>query len=514
MGKFNNRILIDAEHAINLVPSLSPRTSDLKKMLEEKQLSGRVMFGHHDTLAYGRSGGGWQGQSPIHPAPVLDPSNEKSDIYEATGFYPKIFSWDIASDDPKILFNQNLINKIDINDLGEWIKKVDASGGINTICWHCHNPYLCENPDLSKDKRSPRYLKAEEKNITGQFPKAISKILDEEIVPSTGKINTVRETFLSWVDDLCRFFKSLKDDTGKLIPIIFRPFHELPKDGEFFWWHNDKDNFSKLWFELYKRIRLENEVNNVLFCFSINDFFLANSWKDDLNNEVEFNNFAIKFPKSEYYDIIGYDCYQRLYLESQFANRKVTNASKYFTKKPENFFDITKGKVKIYKYDKNGVDNNIYGDYNSGIGKGTDYGFLNRQKKLNSLYLMKFAYKNKKIVALTEIGADYMNFDEKWYSKILGEILATTYNLSNGSKVNFAYTTLWRNPNPLPTSLNPTGDDSEYYAPFNPSSSDIKNGDYTLEYNVNFSELFNKKNSNIVDPLKPNNEFLLEFLNR
>jgi hypothetical protein len=42
------------------------------------------------------------------------------------------------------------------------------------------------------------------------------------------------ELYKSWLDKVAAFFLNLKGRNGELIPIIFRPFHEL--NGNWFWW--------------------------------------------------------------------------------------------------------------------------------------------------------------------------------------------------------------------------------------------------------------------------------------
>ena len=518
---FKNRILMDDDKIQELAPALSPETEQLKSKLQAQQTSGRVMFGHHDTLAYGRSflpdptptdpthnKAGWQktNTASTSPTTILSYPTDDCDIYRVINKYPKMFSWDIALDDPNIVGGNNiLINGIKRNELAILIQRVHASGGINTICWHCHNPKKVNN----------KFLKVNERQADDSFPNAVSEILDPPINPTTNLPDTTtKDIFLNWVDEVALFIKSLVDANNKPIPVIFRPLHEVTKDNPFFWWHmaTNGELYRKLWNLVYDRIRNTNSVTNALFCFSINDYFLLNGWEDKGESGKGSNSIANKIIQSipDNYDIIGYDAYQRFYLESQFVGHNVIKSNDYFTQYPERYYDPTQKNIKIDKYtksqNKGSVDNNEYGSYNFGNGVGIHYGFLKRQTMLNAKYIMQLAHEKGKIVALTEIGADCINFQSDWFENVLGEILATTYNFGT-DKINFAYTTLWRNPNPIK-------DQSEYYAPFMPCTEDINNGDYTNAYNTSFINLFNRKNSNTPDPTKPNIEYLLELLDR
>ena len=496
------RIRNSKNMTVKLPSALTKETIDLKTKLQNQQTSGRVMFGHHDSLAYGRSNGGWRNSSPGSPTSILNPASDQSDISNVVNYYPKIFSWDLALDNPNINTppsKDTLINNINRNDLATLIQRVHKSGGINTICWHCHNP----------KKENGKYLKADEKLDNGNFPDAISEILAKGT-------NQTKTDFLKWLNDVADFIAKLKDSAGKRIPIIFRPLHEVTKNAPFFWWHlSSRDNYKALWNLIYNTIRAK--ADNVLFCFCLNDFFLINGWQDKGDNTHLKNGFWEDISKSipNNFEILAYDAYQRFYLESQFSCSNFINANKYFTKYPERYYDPTKESVKIDKYtkpqNKPSVDNNIYGKYNfdEGVKYATyeHFGFLKRQTELNVKYIMKLADDRNKIVALTEIGADYLYFQSNWFTQVLLPILQKTYPDKNNKPMNFAYTTLWRNPNPK------DGDLGEYYAPFLPSNLDnIINKNYTTAYNTDFESLFNFQK---IDP-NDNKKMihLLEFLGR
>ena len=68
---------------------------------------------------------------------------------------------------------------------------------------------------------------------------------------------------------VAEFSSSLRDDDGKLIPFIFRPFHEF--DGEWFWWgaaYNEPEEFKDLWRFTVHYLRDILNVHNMLYAFS------------------------------------------------------------------------------------------------------------------------------------------------------------------------------------------------------------------------------------------------------
>lgn len=479
---FNNRILMDDNVASNL-PERSKELQNLYEILEKQQTSGRVMFGHHDTLAYGRSNGGWRGGNLTASTPKLsvtakDSNNkfiDESDILYAICKYPKIFSWDIRREDPSTADNSLLINNVHKSILVDWIKKVHRSEGINTICWHCHNPRsLGDVNDCSQN--------------------AVEAILDP-----TKDGSVTLDRFYKWVDELCDFFNSLVDDNGNKIPLIFRPFHEQTSYEPFFWWHYYEQYFhpklgrniyintkyNELWKKLLDRMKnnpvSSRNVTNTLFCFSINDFFLQNDYKDDGTGIITKLKDEL-FPNVSDYDIISFDAYQRFWRLEQITgtNNNHPVANGYFSR-PYNSSRLNNPPTHPGDTD---------GHHHFGLGDAQGFGFLGRQK-INAKYIMQFAKENNKIVALTEIGADYINFENNWFTNTMGQILATTIDAGNSKKMNFAYTTLWRNPCPktLPDPVNNVSippDPGEYYAPFLPDSPSL---DYSDSYNQDFSKV-------------------------
>ena len=118
---------------------------------------------------------------------------------------------------------------------------------------------------------------------------------------------------------------SLKGDDGKVVPIIFRPYHEF--DGGWFWWgapHCTKEEFVSLWKFTVSYLRDSLEVHNFLYAFSPDNRF---------NSEEQFLE---RYPGDEWVDMVGMDNYSdmgRDRYDLETASRKLKIVSDYAIKK-------------------------------------------------------------------------------------------------------------------------------------------------------------------------------------
>ncbi|MBC8034866.1 MAG: beta-mannosidase [Chitinophagaceae bacterium] len=226
-----------------------------------KQLSKtKIMFGHQDAT---KRGVGWANEEskPYQP--------ERSDVKEVSGAYPSVYGWDfnfIAGNATGAWFNYE--NKVS-HDL-----TVDAynRGGINTYCWHYDNPV--SNGSFYWDE-SP--------------VEAVSKILPG------GTHNDVFKRDLKKIAD---FSKTLIGADGKLVPVIFRPFHEF--DGNWFWWgqsHCTAEEYKKLYQFTVSYLRDTLQVHNFLYAWSPDKNF---------NSQAQY---LLRYPGDTYVDLVGMDNY-------------------------------------------------------------------------------------------------------------------------------------------------------------------------------------------------------------
>ncbi len=99
------------------------------------------------------------------------------------------------------------------------------------------------------------------------------------------------------LDLIADFLKSLKDSSGELIPVIFRPFHEM--EGGWFWWGSDsgtEQEYNELWRFTVEYLRDKKGVNNFIYAFSPSYGTVADSYE-------------LRNPGVDYFDIAGVDIY-------------------------------------------------------------------------------------------------------------------------------------------------------------------------------------------------------------
>ena len=213
------------------------------------------MFGHHDDLWYGRY---WYNE----------PGN--SDTKAVCGDFPGVFSVDFgAIMDNRYESEENKIRRrviIEAYDRGEVI----------TACCHLNNPLTGgDSWDNSKSN-------------------VVRSILTEG--------DATRTKYLQWLDRCADFANNLKGRDGKLIPIIFRPYHEHTQTWS--WWGSQcttEDEFIRFWKFTVEYLRDTKGVRNFIYAISPQmDSDYGNSVRDRL---------TYRWPGDDYVDFLGMDCY-------------------------------------------------------------------------------------------------------------------------------------------------------------------------------------------------------------
>ncbi len=243
-----NKTISQRDLNIKLVDSLATQKtillfSNLKKLSNKK-----IIFGHHESTAYGIE---WSGDK------------NRSDVKDVVKDYPGVYGWDFNT----IFWHDNVnLEKFPVN---KYVAEAFEREGINIFCWHADNPVSLQS-----------------------FYDTTRAI--EKIIPGGGYYLR----YLSWLDRIADFVSSLKDSSGQLIPIIFRPFHEF--DGSWFWWgkrHCTREEFIELWKTTVSYLRDKKNVRNILYAFSPDRNFYSEE------------NFLDSYPGDEFVDIIGTDIY-------------------------------------------------------------------------------------------------------------------------------------------------------------------------------------------------------------
>lgn len=211
----------------------------------------KILVGHQDALAYGI---GWKDD------------DFRSDINDVCGDYPAIFGWDLGH-----IGDSTNIDDVSFEKMKLWALKAYAKGGINTYGWHARN-FL---NDSSSWNVAPCV---------------------HAILPNGEK----HEAYLVKLNLVADFFADLKNENGELIPVLFRPFHEM--NGGWFWWGKNScttDEYKALWKFTVDYLRNVRQLHNIIYVYSTDAFASA-------------EEYMAYYPGDEYVDLLGYDDYKGL----------------------------------------------------------------------------------------------------------------------------------------------------------------------------------------------------------
>lgn len=238
------------------------RPSDPDATTETKTLYGRlfdiarqgIMFGHQDATLYGV---GWYGDV------------ERSDVKCVCGDYPAVYGWELGGLELGCTYS---IDSVSFEQLRAHILAAYARNGINTVSWHLHNPETGEDS----------WAEASDTAVAS-------------ILPGGAR----HAEFLLWLDRVGAFFNSLKDEQGKTVPILFRPFHE--HTGSWFWWgkeHCSPKQYVEMWRFTVAYLREHCQVHNLLYAYSPDVV-------------ADMNEYLERYPGDEWVDLLGLDAYDR-----------------------------------------------------------------------------------------------------------------------------------------------------------------------------------------------------------
>lgn len=245
----------------SLFTGLHAQTADKNATAETKNLyenllkltGNSVLFGHQDDMAYGV---GWKYEEG------------RSDVKGLAGEYPAVFGWDIARLERK---EKNNLDGVPFDKMKAYIRSVYDMGAVNTLSWHMDNP------------------------LNGQTAwDTTSVITVKEMLPG----GQVHQKYCDWLDGFAAFNNTLKGSDGKLIPILFRPFHE--HSGSWFWWGKKEcspEEYKSLWRFTVNYLKEVKQLHNLLYVFNPSDF----------TTEAEYLE---RYPGNEYVDVLSFDSYQ------------------------------------------------------------------------------------------------------------------------------------------------------------------------------------------------------------
>ena len=112
--------------------------------------------------------------------------------------------------------------------------------------------------------------------------------------------SATNRTFKEWLDRLADIAHNLRGSDGKLIPVIFRPFHEHTQTWS--WWGascTTTEEFINLWKFTVKYLRDTKGVHNFIYAIS-----------PQMDSAKTVDDFYFRWPGDEWVDFVGMDCYQ------------------------------------------------------------------------------------------------------------------------------------------------------------------------------------------------------------
>jgi len=248
-------ILASSASAINTVDGKSTHeTKALFANLKEIQES-KILVGQHDATMYGHT---WSGDE------------NRSDMKDVCGSHPALIGFDFAL----ITNKPSAMTKNRSELLLRRMIETYNRGGVVTMCWHTDNPLNGETAWVDTTK-------------------AVVNTVKELLLG--GKANEVYKNKLKQIAEMA---KMTKGADGKLVPIIFRPFHEM--EGGWFWWgrpYRTSEEFKSLWRFTVEYLRDSLEVHNFLYAFSTDCKFKTRE------------DYLIDYPGDNYVDVLGMDDY-------------------------------------------------------------------------------------------------------------------------------------------------------------------------------------------------------------
>lgn len=220
----------------------------------KKLAASHTLFGHQHATEYGH---GWSGDA------------DRSDVKSVTGSHPAVIGVDLSGFTGQ---SPEAIQKAKDNVRKNVTDTYDR-GGVTTVAWHFPNPvskggfYWVDSVSLP----AVRYI----------IPGGEAHEQYKEILRGIGE----------WAN-------SVKGADGKVVPMIFRPFHEF--DGSWFWWgkkHCTREEFISLWRFTVSYLRDSLHVHNFIYAFSPDNRF---------RTEAEFLD---RYPGDAWVDLVGMDNY-------------------------------------------------------------------------------------------------------------------------------------------------------------------------------------------------------------
>ena len=241
------------------------RTETLLTNLKQLGDSSVYLFGHHDDTVYGI---GWEADygndSTIH---------QRSDVKSVCNDYPALLSFDLGHIETGSSAN---LDGVPFSRIRQEIIAHYDKGGMITLSWHLDNPLSGGTSWVADSLKS----------------------VESKTVAAVLKDGEKHELFLSWLDKVADFLKTLETPYGVKVPVVFRPWHE--HTGSWFWWgqeHCTAEQYKALWQMTVERLK-EKGVVNALYAYS-----------PGTEPDGDENKYLERYPGDDIIDLLGLDCY-------------------------------------------------------------------------------------------------------------------------------------------------------------------------------------------------------------
>ncbi|HCY42776.1 MAG TPA: hypothetical protein DHV48_15740 [Prolixibacteraceae bacterium] len=214
-------------------------------------------------------------------------------VVSCTGETPAIWGQDMNSW-YRSRTDQNWINTWNSNIQG--FKNAHKRGQILQVNWHWQMPSSKVNGVYARD--------AWGKDVNGNSQMMTTQQWSDIVTPGTALYDAMIED----VDyHVINFLKKIVDTSGKPIPVIFRPLHEI--DGGWFWWTcpSDPAKTAKLFKILQERIINYHQCHNLIWVYNPGVICNGGSWPPYQTSELARRKAF--YPGDAFCDITGIDLY-------------------------------------------------------------------------------------------------------------------------------------------------------------------------------------------------------------
>jgi len=234
-------------------PDATENTRELLRLLYDMTKRKSIMFGQQNAGHIGISIDRFDGTD--------------SDVKRVCGKHPAVIGIDTLSFTG---FEGTLVQAIEVT------KQLHRENVIVTLSMHAPNFVLCDD------------------SFSGYSPDRAEPPVVGEIMPG-GRCHA---KYLRYLDLIADYARSVTDDSGESIPVIFRPFHE--NNGGWFWWgakHCTAYEYKELFRYTILYLQKDRQIHNFLYAYSPNGPF---------EDEADYLS---RYPGDDFIDVIGFDMY-------------------------------------------------------------------------------------------------------------------------------------------------------------------------------------------------------------